>query len=922
LVGFLTLTLTAFIFLFAVYHFEQNNREIFQRVGSNIENIELNNELNRLLVTLELDIRNLITIILREPHRLTRAKARLKKQFEAIYQKAVEAEPDPTREKFLGQLGRYRDSLDNILWDYGAINASLYEVYYSVNSFSESLRYMEETAGQLMINMALQGKNTDALQQAYVLITIAYENILQVHIMVNSSLANNDSTLLGFNDNKPAKVGEQNVLDKIVSLTNTVRTLTAADESIAYYANTILDTLPLFKENIHELARLIDILNQDNNIFSQERDRCLLLLNDLNVNNSGRMRGIVDTIRFHERQSMVTAWLIAVAVLLVSVGGLLITRRMSRQLELTTLDAIRARDEVETLNEQLYREVEARQQNAEKLRQARDELELRVKERTAELSSSNRSLALEIEERINAEHALAAEKERLAVTLRSIGEGVITCGVDGTVVLVNKVAEELTGWTQQEASGVPLGTVFQLINKKSGTACENPVDVLVRSGRIYNLDEDTVLLAKDGTRRDIANSCAPIRDQESRIVGAVLVFRDVTNRKRMEEEVLKAEKLKSVGVLAGGIAHDFNNILAAILGNISLAKLDLAQGDDDKVRQLLEDAEKASLRARNLTQQLLTFSKGGEPIRRVESIAEIIKDCADFILSGGKVHCRYSLAEDIWPVNIDTGQMSQVIQNIIINAMHAMPDGGTIEISGDNLVNDHQQIPSLPAGNYVRIALRDEGTGIPEELLNKIFDPYFTTKEEGSGLGLALTHSIITKHQGLIQVESGTWGSCFTIFLPALPEHEVEEQAAPSETVTRTGQARVLIMDDEPMVRDIARDMLLHLGYDVETAANGQEAIEIYQAAMGSDSPIDLVIMDLTIPGGMGGREAVRRLAEMNPAVKAIVSSGYSNDPVMSDYRQYGFSGMVYKPFQLSELLESIIAVLGPLNGKPEQGKG
>lgn len=910
--AFVTLGLSAVISLIAINYFERSNRVLFQHVEKTAESILRTNELNRMLVSLELDIRELINVVLKEPYRLADAKEELQAQFDLINLKAGEGEKDAPRRKLLQQLKRYRTSLDRLLRDYGAINSGLYEVYYSINNFTEQFAYMEKAAGRLMIEQALKGRNTDALQQAYVLITLARENVLQVHIMVNSSIGNSKTDLLGFPalTNKGGPNHEATVVNKIISLNNALQTLTAADDSISYHADNILAALPVFREDIEELARTLTRHNIDLADFRDERDTTLQLLDEVNNNNKDRIRSIEETLHAHGKRNRLLSWLISLVVLVVAIYGLRTTKRMGRQIESTAADAVSAKEKVEALNDRLQREIVERQRAAEDLQQARDELELRVRERTKQLSSSNRSLAFEIEERRNAEYALAAEKERLTVTLRSIGDGVITTDMNGTVVLLNKVAEEMTGWSLAEARGRPLTEIFHIVHKKSGDICASPVEIMRQSGILSKMSDDTVLIERGGEKRDISDSCAPIRDKDSNVVGAVLVFRNVTERKKMEEEALKAEKLKSVGVLAGGIAHDFNNILAAILGNISLAKLHIDQGETENIRRLLEDAEKASLRARNLTQQLLTFSKGGEPILKVESIAEIIRESADFILSGGKVNCQYTIAEDLWPVNIDTGQMSQVIQNIIINAMHAMPEGGTIEISCSNYVNDRQHLLSLPEGNYIRIDIRDSGDGIPADLMDKIFDPYFTTKEEGSGLGLALTHSIVNKHQGHIEVDSGDWGTCFSIFLPAMPDYTFIPETIGRDVPLETERAKILVMDDEPMVRDIARDMLLHLGFEVLTAASGREAVEIYEQNRAEGDPIDIVIMDLTIPGGMGGKEAISKLLAIDPGVKAIVSSGYSNDPVMSEYRKFGFAGMVNKPFQLTELQEAVTRVL------------
>ena len=282
-----------------------------------------------------------------------------------------------------------------------------------------------------------------------------------------------------------------------------------------------------------------------------------------------------------------------------------------------------------------------------------------------------------------ADAAFAAEKERLAVTLRSIGDGVITTDTNCRIVLVNKVAEELTGWSQAEAVGKHLDEVFVIVGEKTGRRVDNPVKKVLSSGCVIELVNHTVLVSRDGRERIIADSAAPIRDRDSRIVGAVLVFRDITDRRKMEDELLKAQKLESIGILAGGIAHDFNNLLTAILGNISLSKIYVPEGD--KVYQKLTDAEKASLRARDLTQQLLTFSRGGAPVKKTASIVDIIKDSVAFTLSGSKVTCSFAIPDDLWKVEVDEGQMSQVINNVILNAEQAMPDGGVIKVACRNV---------------------------------------------------------------------------------------------------------------------------------------------------------------------------------------------------------------------------------------------
>jgi nitrogen-specific signal transduction histidine kinase/CheY-like chemotaxis protein len=391
---------------------------------------------------------------------------------------------------------------------------------------------------------------------------------------------------------------------------------------------------------------------------------------------------------------------------------------------------------------------------------------------------------------------------------------------------------------------------------------------------------------------------------EKAILGTVT---DITKQKKMQEELLKAKKLESIGILAGGIAHDFNNILTGILGNISAAKAKV--DSEDEIFRTLIKAEKASLRARDLTQQLLTFSQGGAPIKETTSIGELIEDSADFVLRGSNVRCEFSIPDGLWPVEIDKSQVNQVLYNLIINADQAMPDGGLIKVSAENISLDVKDILPLKKGRYVKIIIEDQGIGIPKEHLQKIFDPYFTTKKKGDGLGLTTSYSIIKNHNGHIQVESEPGvGSTFMIYLPASPK-KITKKKLPEEKIL-PGKGRVLVMDDEEVVREVVGDLLAILGYEVEFAKDGDEAIEIYKKAKASAQPFDAVIMDLTVPGGMGGKESIQRLLKIDPEIKAIVSSGYSNDPVMTDFMKYGFSGIVAKPFKIEKLNQVLHQVL------------
>jgi CheY-like chemotaxis protein len=355
-------------------------------------------------------------------------------------------------------------------------------------------------------------------------------------------------------------------------------------------------------------------------------------------------------------------------------------------------------------------------------------------------------------------------------------------------------------------------------------------------------------------------------------------------------------------VLAGGVAHDFNNILAAVVGNLSLA---MTTRRPDLLHDVLADIEKATLRAQKLVGQLATFSRGGAPVRRTVRIARLIRDATVFALSGSNVTCEFSLAEDLSPVSVDEGQMGQVIDNLVINAKQAMPQGGTLRIGAANATVDARDALarlSVRPGRYVRIVVEDRGTGIAKEHLPRIFDPYFTTKEKGTGLGLATTYAVVKRHDGHIGVESRVGvGTTFTIFLPASDEAPAPVLEA---TPARAGQGRVLLMDDDEMILDATGRMLRHLGYAADCARSGQEAVSLYRAARDRGRPFDAVIMDLTIPAGMGGKDAFAALRELDPNVTAIVSSGYADEPVLADHRRHGFAGALPKPYTLRELGE------------------
>ena len=381
---------------------------------------------------------------------------------------------------------------------------------------------------------------------------------------------------------------------------------------------------------------------------------------------------------------------------------------------------------------------------------------------------------------------------------------------------------------------------------------------------------------------------------------------EVAERERMETELTRAQKLESLGLLAGGIAHDFNNLLGAIMGNLSLAMLDVDPANP--ASHQLAKAEQASLRAQELTRQLLTFSRGGTPVKKLIALAGVISEAAGFALQSSRVLHELAIPRGLWPVEADEGQMMQVFNNLLINADQAMPLGGIIRIFAQNITLGPGNGLPLGAGPYVKISVADEGAGIPAEHMEKVFEPFFTTKQKGSGLGLAVSYSIIRKHEGLITVESEPGrGTTFHIYLPASQREVVFSWR--DDTFTK-GNGHILVMDDEEEMRNTTGDMLVRLGYTVDYAGEGGEAIAKYRQAQEAGQPFGAVIMDLTVPGGMGGKEAVRKLLEIDPAARIIVSSGYSHDPVMSDFRSYGFQGLVTKPYRLHDLSEVVAAVI------------
>ena len=491
--------------------------------------------------------------------------------------------------------------------------------------------------------------------------------------------------------------------------------------------------------------------------------------------------------------------------------------------------------------------------------------------------------------------------ENLRITLNSIGDGVLATDTQNRVTQLNPVAVTLTGWSQKEASGVAISEVFQIqaIHPRRGTA-PNLAEKMIEATAATH---EAILISRGGDTCHIHYSVSPIRDGKKRTTGTVLVFRDITDKVKAEEELLQIRQLESIGILAGGIAHDFNNLLTGLYGNISMARMEMP--DTHPAQNYLSLAEESMESAVALTSQFLTFSKDEKPTRRVLDIAHVLEEAATFTSHGLNTRLKTTIDDDLWPISGDKGQLSQVVGNLIINAHQSMSTGGLITLTAEN-----QQEAS---GRYVRITVTDMGSGIEPEHLDKIFDPYFTTKKTGSGLGLATTYAIITKHNGTIKVKSKPMeGTTFTIDLPATIEPLAAQQKKKTKVLanTHTLKADILVLDDQAVIRKILDTILGKLGFDVTFTVEGRETVAAYKTRLAQKRPYDVVILDLTIPGGMGGREVSEKILTMDPAAKIIISSGYASDPIMSNYEEFGIKAIVAKPYRFSDFKEVIINVL------------
>jgi len=526
-------------------------------------------------------------------------------------------------------------------------------------------------------------------------------------------------------------------------------------------------------------------------------------------------------------------------------------------------------------------DISRRKKAEEELERYRHGLEAAVEARTVELKA-------EMERHAQTGMRLAEREENFEKIMDNSTDGILILTDEGGLCANARMAQML-GYAHDELSGMRFK---DLLPDENAGAIEGRVRDLM-DATLASYRCETAFVSKDGTP-------VPVEFVSSSTVchghgAALLVVHDVAMRKRLEEEQVKTQKLESLGVLAGGIAHDFNNMLTGIIGSISMAAHEI--GPENKAHARLTQAAKACLRATDTIKQLLTFSRGGGPVRELFSLRELLTSSAPFALSGTKARCKFSVPDAPFNVKADIGQINQVIRNLVVNAEQAMPDGGMIKVGAEELTVGPDSVLPLKAGRFVRFFVEDNGHGIAPEDLPRIFDPYFTTKSTGRGLGLASAYSIVKRHGGHISVMSVPGGPTrFDVYLEASDEDMAATSREEDETIA-VGSGRILVMDDDGMIRDVAAMVLKGAGYEVECAKDGAEAIELYRQAEASGRPFELVVMDITVPGGMGGQECIERLRALYPNVRALVSSGYANDPVMAEYEKYGFCGMIAKPY-------------------------
>ena len=500
-------------------------------------------------------------------------------------------------------------------------------------------------------------------------------------------------------------------------------------------------------------------------------------------------------------------------------------------------------------------------------------------------------------------HRFAVEND-LRNIIEFTDDAIVSFTIDGLITHWNSGAEKLYGYSADQIIGKSYAMLVPADrNEEFRAICKMLVNG--ENIQIYQTER----LDNDGNSRVVSIGLSTAKDIHGKVFGVTAIHRDISRSKSLEAELEKAHRLESLGTLAAGIAHDFNNYLAVIMANVQLAEIMAAKGKNNQ--KYLRETVAIIQNAAELTKQLLVFSKGGAPVKKLANVAGLLTRIIRMTaaLQQANIRCKLILAEDLWEAEFDESQISLVINNLLANAVQAMPDGGVIEIAAENITLDDPEPFLLKAGEYLRITIKDTGEGIPEENMSKVFDPFFTTRSNSKGLGLAISYSVMQRHGGWIEVQSKRGeGSAFQLYLPATRLRPEPSRQSPGPVPAL--KKRILLMDDEPVLLESMGELLRDVGYEVELAWDGAVAVEMYQRALQADQPFDAVVLDLTVPGGVGGRAALSRLQTIDPQVKAIVSSGYSNDPVIANFRDYGFQSAIVKPYQVLELHQLLQAML------------
>ena len=730
-------------------------------------------------------------------------------------------------------------------------------------------------------------------------VEMRYE-VLNAHLMCEKVLAGDHTA-------RPDSIGK--CYDEAQALIGRIKSLVAKD----WLGRTRKDAaIPLFEESLDRLRALSD--EKVSHGRGQMNDTLDDAYND--AFNSFRQRvnawdvTLNSAIFSHLQVFAFIQILLLLICVITAVGIGAIIRRVTRQ-RAEVMDALQK--SIREVNETCQKLASSEQQlkaanqqlraNEQQLKSANQQLHANEQQ----LRASNQQLRANEQQLRAANQQLKANEQSLHVYQKAVEHAedlIAAVNGDYELIFVNSAYENYYALSRREITGK---TLESLVGPAEFHQSVKPhIDRCLTGERIQY---ETKRSFKGKGERTLIVYYYPLLGRQPKDTVVITVLRDITDQRRMDEEREKVQRLESLGLLAGGIAHDFNNLLTGFFGYVSLSRSLIE--DDSPAAGYLNNALSAFGRASDLTRQLLTFAKGGTPVKKPMHIEKLLKEAATFSLSGSNVRPNIVIDDSLWPVEIDEGQIHQVISNIVINARQAMPEGGLLDVRASNCILGANDVPQLPRGQYVAVGIRDHGIGIPAHHLEKIFEPFFTTKQKGSGLGLTLSFSIIKKHGGHITVSSEAGeGTLFTIYLPAIA-HPVLENAKTIEDVKPSrGSGLILIMDDEELIRTLLSRIFEQQGYQVLTAHDGRSAIDIYRKSITEKQKIRVSILDLTIPGGMGGKETVRHLRDLDPEVSAIASSGYSDDPVQIDPAAHGFAAFVTKPFHLNDLLRTVQTVV------------